>query len=260
MKTGLILDIIFGALLLPGMMFLFPVAEWIQWQPGAVVTYAAWLYAVWLLCRRFLGPQIHLGWRGVLNAGTVLFLVVSVTFLMSLSQVDIPETSEGMGSVALHQRAMWILLLAVLANGLPVGILSAEIKDLKEDREVKQAVSNAREALESRRAEAETGEEILVKSGYKTQHIPVSAIQFIEGRNNYACFHLDHREDVVTKLPLKDVLPLLPEGRFVRIHRSYIVPLWRIESSSLADVKLMGLEHPLPLGRAYKDCLKNNNG
>ena len=258
MKTGLILDIIFGALLLPGMMFLFPLAEWIQWHPGYVLAYGIWLYAVWLLCRRVLGPQLYQGWRGVILTGTVLFLVVSVTFLMTLTQVDFPADTTEMGTLGLHQRAMWILLLAVVGSGIPTGYWRAQVKDLQEVKAVEKAVDNAREALETRRAEAETGEEIQVKAGYKTQHIPVSAIQFIEGRNNYACFHLDHREDVVTKLPLKEVLPLLPEGRFVRIHRSYIVPLWRIESSSQADVKLMGLEHPLPLGRSYKDCLKNN--
>lgn len=257
-KTGLILDIIFGALLLPGMMFLFPVAEWLQWHPGYVLSYAIWLYAVWLLCRRFLGPQLNLGWRGVINAGTVLFLLVSVTFLMTLTQVDFPETATDGVTLALHQRAMWILLIAVLSYGLPTGLLQAQIKDLQEAKEVEKAVDNAREALESRRAEAETGEEIQVKAGYKTQHIPVSAIQYIEGRNNYACFHLDHREDIVSKIPLKDVLPLLPEGAFVRIHRSYIVPLWRIEKRSTVEVKLMGLEEPLPVGRAYKDSLKNN--
>lgn len=258
MKTGLILDIIFGALLLPGMMFLFPLAEWIQWHPGYVLVYIAWLYAVWLLCRHVLGPLIYPGWRGLLSTGTVLFLVVSVTFVMSLTRVEFPEGATEIGTLALHQRAMWILLLAVIGNGLPVGYWQAQVKDIKEDKELEKAVDNAREALETRRAEAETGEEIQVKAGYKTQHIPVSAIQFIEGRNNYVCFHLDHRDDVVTKLPLKDVLPLLPEGRFARIHRSYIVPLWRIESSSQAQVKLMGLDQPLPLGRSYKDCLNKN--
>ena len=258
MKTGLILDIIFGALLLPGMMFLFPVAEWIQWHPGYVLAYAVWLYAVWLLCRRVLGPQLSPNWHGILTTGTVLFLVVSVTFLMTLTQVDFPRETTEMGTLALHQRAMWVLLIAVVANGIPVGYWQAQVKDLKEVKEVEKAVDNAREALETRRAEAETGEEIQVKAGYKTLHIPVSAIQFIEGRNNYACFHLDHREDIVSKISLKDVLPLLPEGAFVRIHRSYIVPLWRIEKHSTTAVKLMGMEELLPVGRAYKDVFKNN--
>lgn len=252
------MDIIFGALLLPGMMFLFPVAEWIQWNPHYVLAYAIWLYVVWLLCRRFLGPQLSRGWRGVLAVGSVLFLVASATFLMTITQVDFPGATTEMGTMGLHQRAMWILLIAVVANGVPVGYWRAQAKDLQENQEVAKAVDNAREALEARRAEAETGEEIHVKAGYQTQHIPVSAIQFIEGRNNYACFHLDHREDIVSKMPLKDVLPLLPEGAFVRIHRSYIVPLWRIEKRTAAEVKLMGMDEALPVGRAYKDVLKNN--
>ena len=187
------MDIIFGALMLPGMMFLFPVAEWLQWHPGYVLAYGIWLYAVWLLCRRFLGPQLFQSWRGIISVGSVLFLVAAVTFLMSLTPVEFPGVTTEMGTMGLHQRAMWILLIAVVANGIPVGYWRAQAKDLQETREVARAVDNAREALETRRAEAETGEEIQVKAGYKTQHIPVSAIRFIEGRNNYACFHLDHR-------------------------------------------------------------------
>ena len=74
------------------------------------------------------------------------------------------------------------------------------------------------------------GDIIQVKSDYKTvHHVPVTAIRYIEGRNNYACFHLDHRNDVVSQITLKSVMEMLPEGKFVRIHRSYIVPVWRIE-------------------------------
>ena len=96
-----------------------------------------------------------------------------------------------------------------------------------------------------------------MKVNYQTVHVPLSAIRYIEGRNNYACFHLDFREDVVPQLTLREVEALLPEGKFVRIHRSFIVPLWRIESSTAANVKLMGIEDPLPVGRAYKDRLKH---
>lgn len=252
------LDIIFGVIVLPGMMFLFPLAEWIQWHPGYVLVYIGWLYAAWMLCRHLLGPGLHQGWRGVLTAVSILILLASVTFLMTLTPVDFPEASADVGQLDLHQRAMWVTLLAVIANGVPVGFWMSATKVLQENKEEEKATDEAREALETRRAEVQTGEEIHVKAGYKTRHIPVSAIQYIEGRNNYACFHLDHREDVVTRLPLKDVLPLLPKGRFVRIHRSYIIPLWRIENSTLTDVKLMGLKQTLPLGRVYKDCLKKN--
>ena len=52
---------------------------------------------------------------------------------------------------------------------------------------------------------------------------------------------------------------LLPEGKFLRIHRSYIVPVWRIESKSLTQVQLMGVQDPLPVGRAFKDSIKGSS-
>lgn len=257
MKARHVLDIIFCIALMPGMMFLFPVFEWAQWHPGYVAAYVLWLYGVWLLCRKVLGPQLRQGRRGALTVVGALFLVGVVTFLMTLTRVDFPEHAAEVGRLDPHVRAMWILLIAVVGNGIPSGMLSAENKELVAKKEVKDAVDHAREALEARRAEAETGDEIQVKADYKTVHIPVSAIQYIEGRNNYACFHLDHREDVVSQLSLKDVLGMLPEGAFVRIHRSFIVPVWRIEKRSSTEVRLLGVEAPLPVGRAFKDYLKN---
>ena len=68
---------------------------------------------------------------------------------------------------------------------------------------------------------------------------------------------MDHGEDVVTQMPLKTVLEMLPEGKYMRIHRSYVVPVWRIEKRSMTQVSILGVEEPLPVGRAYKDNLKN---
>lgn len=257
MNSRHILDIIFCIAVLPGMMFLFPAAEWLQWHPSYVVLYILWLYGIWFLCRLVLGPMLRQGWRGWATVAGAVFLIGIVTFLMTLTPVDFPDADVEAGKMAPHVRAMWILLLAVLANALPSGMFSSAYTDLTEQKEVDDAVKNAREALEARRAEAETGEEIQVKSGYKTVHIPLSSIQFIEGRNNYACFHIDHREDILSQIPLKDILSMLPEGTFIRVHRSYIVPVWRIEKRKSTEVKLMGVDKPIPVGRAHKDSLKN---
>ena len=83
------------------------------------------------------------------------------------------------------------------------------------------------------------------------------AIQYVEGRNNYSCFHLDNLDDVVTQISLKSALEMLPQGKFARIHRSYIIPLWRIEKRTAAQVKLLGLPDPFPIGRAFKDQFKD---
>jgi hypothetical protein len=260
-KTEVLLDIIFCAVLLPGMMFLFPTGEWLMWQPDYVLGYTVWLLAVWLLDRKVLGPMLYQrGGGSKVTAAGVLFLMTVVTFLMTLTPVNFPNNSSGrVGEMLPHARAMWVLFLFVNTYALTVGILSTRYKALSTVKEVQEAHAAATEALEIKRSEAEevAGGEIQIKSDYKLIHLPLSAIQYIEGRNNYACFHLDHRDDIVSQIALKSVMDMLPEGQFVRIHRSYIVPVWRIEKRTSAEVQLMGVKEKLPIGRAYKDNLKN---
>lgn len=254
------MDIIFGVLVIPTMIFLFPVSRWIQWHPDYVLYYVIWLYGVWVLCRKAIGPLYTRGWPEMALATGSLFLVGVVTFLMTLTPVDFPPSQNGMGSLQLHQRAMWILLLAVVSAGVPVGALRTRNRELNIRKEETEEQQNAADAINTRRAEALSDQDrgnIQLKTGYSTVHVPVTAIRYIEGRNNYACFHLDHRKDVVSQITLKSVMEMLPEGKFVRIHRSYIVPLWRIEKRSATAVKLMGVEETLPVGRAYKETLNN---
>jgi len=114
--------------------------------------------------------------------------------------------------------------------------------------------------MEARRVEAFPTETFIeVKSNYRTVQVPLPAIQYLEGRNNYTCFHLDNHDDVVTQIPMKRALDALPEGKFVRIHRSYIVPVWRIEKRTAQHVKVLGLKDPLPIGRAHKDFMQTND-
>ena len=262
MKTRLLIwDIIFCVLVVPGMMFLFPVAEWMQWHPDYVVGYLFWMEGVWFMCRKGVGPLLVQDRQGLALAVGSLFLIWVVTFLMSLTPVNFTSPGDNFGTMPLHRRAMWIMLRAVTSASLPVGALAAKNKELKTKKDQEESREKAKMALDSRKAEAfsETdGEDIQVKSGYRTVHLPLTAIQYIEGRNNYAAFHLDHREDVVSQIPLKTVMELLPEGKFVRIHRSYIVPVWRIEKRTASAVKLMGVQNALPVGRAYREELKSN--
>lgn len=254
------MDIIFGVLVIPTMIFLFPVTWWMQWHPDYVLFYVIWLYGVWILCRKAIGPLFTQDIQGIALAAGSLFLVVVVTFLMTLTPVDFPSAQAGLGTLQLHQRAMWILLLAVISAGVPVGALRTRNRELNSRKEKEEEEQNAADAINSRRAEALSDQDrgdIRLKTGYSTVHVPVTAIRYIEGRNNYACFHLDHRKDVVSQITLKSVMEMLPEGKFARIHRSYIVPLWRIEKRSAASVRLMGVEESIPVGRAYKDSFNN---
>lgn len=240
---------------MPGMILFFPVGEWAQWNSGLVLVFILWLYGVYFLCRKVIGPLLLGQKKWIATAWSVVFLILTVNFLMTLSPVDIPR-EEGV-VLQPHVRAMWILLFGVLGMALPLGMLEKQVSVLASRLSRENAIDDARAALRQRSSEAVADEEILLKSGYKTVYVPLAALQYIESRNNYSCFHLDHLDDVVSQITLKDVMGLLPEGKFLRIHRSYIVPVWRIEKRSMTSVKIMGMEEPLPVGRAYKEALKN---
>ena len=218
------------------MMFLFPIGDWVQWHSSYVLLYIGWLYLVFFLCRKALGPVLLDGRKGYFTVLGVLFLTAAATFLMSLTPVEFPRNPEYGTGLAPHIRAMWIMLIAVVSYGIPVGMLDARARRLSAQKEADETRQEKEEAVRTRAEEVVRDDDILVKSEYKTIHIPVSAIQYIEGR-------------------LKDLLEELPEGKFVRIHRSYIVPVWRIEKRTAVSVKLLGVENPLPIGRSHKNNL-----
>ena len=238
------------------MILFFPVSEWAQLNHGYILVYILWLYGVYFLGRKVLGPIVIKGGRkGLYTTLGAILLIVTATFLMTLAPLDIPR-EEGV-VIQPHVRAMWKMLFAVIGMGLPLGAMEAQLKILGTHIARETEVQDRKAAIHQKAADALSGEEILLKSGYKTVHVPLGAVQYIESRNNYSCFHLDHLDDVVSQIPLKDVMDILPAGKFLRIHRSYIVPQWRIEKRTMTSVKIMGLEDPLPVGRAYKDILKN---
>ena len=223
-------DLLVCLVLIPCLVSVFPVNEWILWRASDVIVYLLWTYLCWYLGRHLVPAlfDTHKRWTAL----AVVFIATVLTYLMSLKQVS----SMGVG----------------LATGF-LARKAGRLEQAKDERTAAQAVQSAVEALA---AHAVAGETVTVKADYKDVTVPLAAIQYIEARNNYACLHLDHQDDVVSQITMKALLEMLPEGKFVRIHRSYIVPVHRIESKKATSVKLVGVDTPLPVGRAHKENLK----
>ena len=127
-------------------------------------------------------------------------------------------------------------------------------------KEFETSCGKLREQLEMKAALAgkEADAILHVKADYRTVSVDTRKIVYIESWSEYIKIHLvDEEAPVIALYSLKNLIDQLPKGRFMRIHRSYIVPLWRIEHRTCAKVHLMGVEEKLPIGRAYKDNLKN---
>jgi hypothetical protein len=249
-------DLLVCLLVIPCIVAVFPVEEWVGWRASDVIVYLAWIYLSWYLGRHAVPSLFISGKRW--TAVAVVFLATVITALMSLKQVPFPRelVADRPPRLYLYQQAVWVLYIAAMGCGLATGMLASRIRRLEEANEEGIAQQAAQAAVEALAARAVAGETITVKADYKDVTIPLAAIQYIEARNNYACLHLDHQDDVVSQITMKALLDMLPEGKFVRIHRSYIVPVHRIESKKATAVKLVGVDTALPVGRAHKDNLK----
>lgn len=91
-------------------------------------------------------------------------------------------------------------------------------------------------------------ESITFKNNYQTVCLPVDSIQYIEASNNN--IRIVTPNQVYTPLmTMKSIWDFLPEGKFVRIHKSYILPVNKIRSFNSEKVITEAIQ--APIGRAY---------
>lgn len=79
-----------------------------------------------------------------------------------------------------------------------------------------------------------------------------SDILFIESLKEYVRIHT-RSEKIVTKYQLGEIQALLPGNAWLRIHRSYLVAMDKIEAFTAAEVEVAG--NRLPIGPAYREAV-----
>jgi DNA-binding LytR/AlgR family response regulator len=91
---------------------------------------------------------------------------------------------------------------------------------------------------------------LFVRSEYSLIKIPFAQILYIETLDDYIKIHLEDKKTVLTKLNLKTVSEKLSKG-FLRVHRSFIIPLKRIKSVRGKIIQMDGVE--IPIGATYEE-------
>ena len=74
-------------------------------------------------------------------------------------------------------------------------------------------------------------------------------ILYVEGLKDYIKIVTDNRT-IVTKYVLSTLEEMLPANEFLRIHKSYIVAIYKIDSYNADTIHIA--KHELPIGRLYK--------
>lgn len=95
--------------------------------------------------------------------------------------------------------------------------------------------------------------QLMLKSEYKNVALSVDTILYIESIDNYVKVHLADGTSILSKISLRAVEEQLPQGEFVRIHRSFLVPRSRIIGFSRSEVVLGRNGKTLPIGKKYMD-------
>jgi len=121
------------------------------------------------------------------------------------------------------------------------------------------AVRKAVEMIELRRSKnttVETGKDFLfIKSEYKIIRINFSEIIYIQGMSEYVKIHLTGRKPVMSLLSLKALENQLPASLFMRVHKSFIVSLQRINTIERNEI-VYDDGTVIPVSQQYKDAFQ----
>ncbi len=114
------------------------------------------------------------------------------------------------------------------------------------------AVEKARRALEGAGKTEAVPPVLLLKADRKLHRIPLDSIHYLESVGDYVKV-FTAAGCIIAKITLKKLEDELSAQPFVRIHKSFICPLSRIQY--LEGNQLRVGEQMLPIGQAYKESL-----
>ena len=101
----------------------------------------------------------------------------------------------------------------------------------------------------------ETNTFIFVRADRKMIKIDFDSILYIESYSDYIKIHLDKQDTIITRETISAIEAKLPNNSFLRIHRSFIICLEKIQSFTNEHITIN--RKALPISRSYKkDVLK----
>lgn len=98
---------------------------------------------------------------------------------------------------------------------------------------------------------------IFVKTEYRLEKIKVSEILYVEGMNEYLRIVTEEKK-IMTLQNFKSIEGILPKDNFIRVHKSYIVAIDKVESIERNRIKIQKML--IPISDTYKERFFNKIG
>lgn len=180
------------------------------------------------------------------NTVDILFLDIEMPGMNGLDFArKCPKNVKVIFSTAFEQFAI---------EGFNLSAIDYILKPYSVDR-FNQAVEKAIRIIELESLQKRVGEEIVVKVNYSNKKIKLDSILYIESLDDNITINLENRDSITFRNTLKAFTQELPSTRFMRIHRSYVIALDKINSYQKNKV-VIG-EKELPVSTQYKEAFLN---
>lgn len=132
-------------------------------------------------------------------------------------------------------------------EGFNVDAVDYLLKPFEYDRFLK-ATYKAKEYIEFLSSQEVQLNSLFIKVNYEIMKINLKDIDLIEALDDYIKIYIKPNP-VLTLMTLKSIQEKLPSRDFVRVHRSFIIPIAKIEKFSKSKVWIAGKE--IPIGSSY---------
>lgn len=188
-------------------------------------------------------------------------LINSGQYQVAFTDINMPEVSGLDFARAVQKTGILVVFTTAhqeyAAEAFEIEALDYLLKPISPER-FEKTVHKIKEYLELRQNKQKENMEmdeghIFVKSDSRLLKISYSDIQFVEAFADYVKIWIGDDKRIVTLQTMKNMESGLPTDRFIRIHRSFIAAIDKIEEVQANSLKIGS--KTLPLGKNYKDKL-----
>ncbi|MDB5004923.1 MAG: Two component transcriptional regulator, LytTR family [Mucilaginibacter sp.] len=187
------------------------------------------------------------------NALEALPLLTGEPVDLLFLDIEMPDIN-GLAFLKTLKKAPLVIFTTAYAQFAPEGFevdaVDYLIKPIPFDRFLK-GVQKAQQRLQPTETTIQP-DHLFIKSDYKTLRVALNEILYIEGMKDYVCIHTIG-QSINTLLSITALLEKLPATGFVRVHRSFVIALNKINSIERNTILIGAIK--IPIGDQYREEL-----
>ena len=174
---------------------------------------------------------------------------------IAFTDVDMPELS-GIGLLkSLVQPPTFVFISShakYAADGYDLNVIDFIKKPISPERLYK-ALGKAVEHLKQSCVAVMQPEKdmLIVRTSDGINKLEPGSIVYAESKSNYSLLHLKDNTSIMVLIALKHLEEQLPTGRFIRIHKNYLVN-WDLAGVIRKDYVLLDGKYEVPIGDSHR--------